>query len=57
VRIAEEIGCEVYFDGGAGLGAARNMELKVAETEVMAFIDSDAYIAEAAWERDAALIP
>jgi glycosyltransferase involved in cell wall biosynthesis len=47
VGIAEEMGCEVYFDGGAGLGAARNMGLKVAETEVMAFIDSDAYIAEA----------
>ncbi|MEM2962849.1 MAG: glycosyltransferase family 2 protein [Candidatus Bathyarchaeia archaeon] len=44
VRIAEEMGCEIYYDGGAGLGAARNLGLRIAETEVMAFIDSDAYI-------------
>lgn len=47
VRIAEEMGCEVYYDEGVTLGAARNLGLRIAETEVMAFIDSDAYIAGA----------
>jgi glycosyltransferase involved in cell wall biosynthesis len=45
VRIAEDMGCEIYYEEGP-LGAARDLGLRIAETEIMAFIDSDAYINE-----------
>lgn len=44
VEIAKKFGAEVYFDGGKGLGYARNMALKHVETPIFAFIDSDALI-------------
>lgn len=44
VEIAKEFGAEIHFDGGRGLGYARNMALKIVETPIFAFIDSDALI-------------
>jgi len=44
IEIAKKFGAEIYYDGGVSLGLARNLGLKLAETEIVAFIDSDAYI-------------
>ncbi|MEM3552954.1 MAG: glycosyltransferase [Candidatus Bathyarchaeia archaeon] len=44
VEIAKKFNAEIYYDGGVSLGLARNLGLNLAETEIVAFIDSDAYI-------------
>lgn len=44
--VARGFGAEVHFDGGRGLGYARNMALKLVETPIFAFIDGDAFIPE-----------
>jgi len=44
VDIAREFGAEVHYDGGRGLGYARNMALGLVRTPIFAFIDGDAFI-------------
>ena len=43
-EIASAMGAKVYSDGGRGLGYARNMALRLVETDVFGFIDADAFI-------------
>jgi cellulose synthase/poly-beta-1,6-N-acetylglucosamine synthase-like glycosyltransferase len=40
------MGAEVFSDHGNGLGYARNMALRLSETELLGYVDADAFIAE-----------
>jgi hypothetical protein len=40
------MGAEVFSDHGNGLGYARNMALRLGETELLGYIDADAFITE-----------
>jgi glycosyltransferase involved in cell wall biosynthesis len=44
LRIADKYTDKIYFDGGKPLGFARALGLELAETEIVAFIDSDVSI-------------
>ncbi len=44
LRLADMYTDKIYFDGGKPLGFARALGLELAETDIVAFIDSDVYI-------------
>jgi glycosyltransferase involved in cell wall biosynthesis len=44
IEIASNLGAEIYSDSGKGLGHARNMALKLANTQLLGFVDADAFI-------------
>lgn len=44
VKIASEMGAQIYSDSGRGLGYARNMALQLVGTEIFGFVDADALI-------------
>ena len=45
-ELASKIGAEVFSDHGKGLGYARNMALNLSETELLGYVDADAFITE-----------
>lgn len=44
VKIASEMGGQVYSDHGRGLGYARNMAIQLVATPIFGFVDADAFI-------------
>jgi glycosyltransferase involved in cell wall biosynthesis len=44
IEIASDLGAKIYSDSGKGLGHARNMALKLANTSLLGFVDADAFI-------------